>query len=142
MTTATINVSYDHSQYVEQVYDKHSARLKYYFLRQIGDVSEAEDCAQETLCRFFVFIGRRQWEKEVEYIPVYLMRIAGLLCLERLAEKKSQCADSVDEHERSSLPDKIRDDAIRSIKERLQLKQRLQKREESPGGNVFNGLTI
>lgn len=120
MSIATHRGGAEPGQHVEQVYDGHHARLRHYFLRQIGDRSEAEACVQETFGRFFLFIKRRQWEQEAPYIPVYLMRIAGLLCLEKLTEKGPLRAESLDEPARDAASGWTRDEAIRSIRKRLQ----------------------
>ena len=96
MKIAAINANEDHVQYIGQVYQEHGARLRHYFLVQLGDTSEVDDCVQETICRFFFFMEDRQWEAETKYISVYLMRIAGLLCSRKLAEKRKQRADSFD----------------------------------------------
>jgi DNA-directed RNA polymerase specialized sigma24 family protein len=130
MKTGTINASNDHSTYIKHVYENHYPKLQHYFLRQIGNTSEAHDCVQETICRFFIFMEGRQWEKEAEYMLVYLMRIASTLCLEKLAEKKSQCADNLD-NENNSLFNNIKGEAIQSIKERLQLEQLFQRSKEA-----------
>lgn len=75
------------SQRVGQVYGKYYPRLKRYFLRQLGDPSEADDCVRETVYRFFDFMRRRRWEEEAEYVPVYLMRTACIVCSENLSRK-------------------------------------------------------
>src|SRR5437016_5225667 len=90
MRIATINASEDHSQYVGQVYQEHYARLRHYFLIQLGNASEADDCVHETLRRLFFFMEERDWEAEAEYIFVYLMRIAGGICSKKLGEKGPQ----------------------------------------------------
>jgi DNA-directed RNA polymerase specialized sigma24 family protein len=122
-TIATSDSSANYDQYIEQVYETHYARLRHYFLRQFGSTSEADVCVEETICRFFVFMKNRRWEEEVEYLPVYLMRIASTLCLAKLEEKKSQCADRLEGNEKKSPFDKIRAEAIQACKERIQFKQ-------------------
>ena len=113
----------DHSQYVEQVYEKHHARLLRYFRVQFGHPSEAEEYVQETICRFFLFMRGRCWENEVEYIPGYLIRLAGIFCMEKLAEKNSQAVDSLDDSNHLDGFNKIKDMAIHSIKEHLRIPQ-------------------
>lgn len=108
MMLANFNVSEDHSQYVGQVYQKYYARLRHYFLTQLGDVREAEGCVNETFRRFFFFMEEREWEAEAEYIFVYLMRIAGLLCSRKLGEMRSQRAARLYGNGRNSLFDKVR----------------------------------
>lgn len=90
MTIADIDASDDQCQYVGQVYEEQYARLRRYFLRQLGDGPEADECARETVRRLFFFMEDRDWEAESEYIPVYIMRIAGLLCSRRLRERGSR----------------------------------------------------
>jgi DNA-directed RNA polymerase specialized sigma24 family protein len=109
MTIASINASEDQNQYVAQVYEEQYARLRRYFLVQLGDSSEADDCVHETMRRLFFFMEERNWEAEAEYIPVYLMRIAGLVCSRKLSEKRSQSAFH-----------KVKLMAIQAIKERME----------------------
>lgn len=123
MRIETINASEDHNHYVGQVYEEHYGRLLHYFLVQIGDTSEADNCVHETIRRLFFFMENRDWEAEAEYINVYLMRIAGLLCTRKLAEKRSQGALSLADNGNKSSFNKIRDEVLQTIKERLQFKQ-------------------
>jgi hypothetical protein len=90
---------------------------------QLGDTSEADDCVHETIRRFFFFMEDRNWEAEAEYMNVYLMRIAGLLCSRKLAEKRSRFAGSLVNDGNKSSFNKVRVEAIQTIKERLQFKQ-------------------
>src|SRR3712207_6704930 len=108
------------SRHIEQVYDKHAARLQYYFLRQIGDILEADACVQETICRLFDFMEGRRWEEEEEYIRVYLMRIACAVCIQKLAEKASGRTGTHESRQNRVSPfDRLREDALQAIKERL-----------------------
>lgn len=118
MMLANFNVSEDHSQYVGQVYQEHYARLRHYFLSQLGDVCEAESCVHETFRRFFFFMEEREWEAEAEYFFVYLMRIAGLLCSRKLGEMRSQHAADLNGNGRNSLFNKVRAEAAGVMKER------------------------
>lgn len=118
---ATINVSEEHSQHVGQVYQEHYARLRHYFLTQLGAASEAEDCVRETIRHFFFFMEDRLWE--AEYISVYLMRIAGLICSRKLAEKRLRSANGLKENENRGRFNKIRTQAVRTIKERIEFRQ-------------------
>jgi DNA-directed RNA polymerase specialized sigma24 family protein len=127
MTIGTINTSEDHSRYIGQVYQEQYARLQRYFLIQLGDSSEADDCVQETIRRLFFFMEDRNWEAEAEYIPVYLMRIAGLLCSRKLAEKRSQRAASLSNNENNSLFVKIKIEMIKALKERVEFKQSIRR---------------
>jgi DNA-directed RNA polymerase specialized sigma24 family protein len=121
MTIAAINTSDNFSQYVEQVYEKYYSRLQYYFLRQLGNLSEAEACVQDTIYRCFVFMQALRPEEQVDCMNVYLMRIASGLCLQKLVEKRWQRVDKFDEdNDQNSMFNKIRDESIKSMKERLQ----------------------
>lgn len=119
MTIDTINASENHSQHVAQVYQEQYARLRHYFLVQLGDGSEVEDCIQETLRRFFFFMEDRDWETEAEYLSVYIMRIAGLLCSRRLREQRTNCTPHCG-NKSNYLLNKIRAEAHRTIKERIE----------------------
>lgn len=109
------SVSEDHIQYIGQIYQKYYARLRHYFLIQLGDVSEADKCVHETIRLFFFFMEERQWreEEEAEYISVYLMRIAGPLCSRKLIEKRSRRIVSF------GLLNKIRTEVTKIIKRRI-----------------------
>lgn len=134
MITAAVSTSNDHSEYIEQVYEDHRAGLRHYFLRQAGNVSEADDYVQETIRRFFVFMADRDWEAEGEYILVYLMRIAGVLCLEKLSKKRSQCTYNRDGSENKRLFNEIRDEASQTSKERIEFKQFFLSSKEGNSG--------
>jgi DNA-directed RNA polymerase specialized sigma24 family protein len=123
MTIATINASEDQSQYIGDVYQEHGARLRHYFLVQLGDAAEAEDCVQETICRLFFFMEDRNWEAEAEYISVYLMRIAGLLCSRKLSEKSSRRTSSLNKGGKKSLFNKVRTELTETIKHPRELIQ-------------------
>lgn len=120
MRIATINTSEDQSQYVGQVYQQHYARLRHYFLTQLGDASEAEDCVHETIRRLFFFMEERDWEADKKYIPVYLIRIAGLLCSKRLGEKRARRSAVPSYNARRGLFNKIRTAAVEAMKERVE----------------------
>jgi hypothetical protein len=123
MTITTIDADEDHSQYVGQVYQEHYPRLRHYFLVQLGDPSEADDLVQETMRHFFFFMEDRHWEGEAEYVPAHLMKIAGLLCSRKLAEKRSRRAADLGDIESNGLLNKIRAEAVRTIKERMEFKR-------------------
>lgn len=123
MVEAAIYPDDDHIRFVEHVYEKQHARLLRYFWVQLGDISEAEDCIQETIYRFFLLMVGRCWSNEMEYISVRLMKLAAILCMEKLAETKLQDVDSLDDSEHPDGFNKIRDAAICSIKERLRVTQ-------------------
>ena len=117
MTIATINASEEQSQYAGQIYQEHYARLRQYFLTQLDNASEADDCVQKTMRHLFFFMEDRDWEAEAEYISVYLMRIAGLLCSRKLREKRSQRAAHPVDNTGISLLNKIRTRAVAVVKE-------------------------
>lgn len=119
MRLANFNVSEDHSQYVGQVYQEHCARLRHYFLTQLGDVREAESCVNETFRHFFFFMEDRDWETEAEFIRVYLMRIAGRICSRRLGELGPRRTANLNSM-RETLFNKVRTEAIATMKERLE----------------------
>jgi DNA-directed RNA polymerase specialized sigma24 family protein len=123
MTIEIVNASEDRSHYVGLVYEEHYGRLRHYFLLQIGDAAEAEACVHETIRRFFFFMEDRNWEAEVKYISIYLMRIAGLLCSRKLAEKRAQHTRGLNDNGNKSSFNKIRDEVFQTIKEHLQFKQ-------------------
>ncbi len=123
MTIATIHADEDQSQYIGTVYQQYSDRLRRYFLIQLGDPSEADNCVQETMRRFFFFLEDRDWEAEAEYISVYLMRIAGLICSRKLAEKRRQCADNSDDTENNSIFMSLQTLAFQAVKERIEFLQ-------------------
>lgn len=112
MTIATISSSEEDSQYVGLVYEEHYTKLRHYFLMLLGNASEAEACLQETFRHFFFFMEDRCWATDVEYMPVYIMRIAGSICSRKLAAR-----------ERQSKLDKFRNSVIQAIKELKKLKQ-------------------
>jgi hypothetical protein len=119
MMISTGSVSEEHSQYIGQIYQEHYPRLRHYFLMQLGDASEADECIHETIRLFFFFMEERQWEEEkAEYISVYLMRIAGLLCSRKLIEKRSQRIVSFDD-QNNSLSNKIRTEVTEIIKKHI-----------------------
>lgn len=105
----------EHSQHIGRVYQENYARLHSYFKAQLGDTLEAEGCVQETVRRLFVFMEDRSWEEDAEYVPVYLMRIAGaLLCANRVA------AGTVGGERAVSLSGKIKNELIQPFTARLE----------------------
>jgi hypothetical protein len=85
MSVATINASEEQSHYVGHVYQEHYARLRNYFLLQLGDTAEVETCVQETFPHFFFFMAERCWEAEAERIHDHFMKMAGLIKARKLA---------------------------------------------------------
>jgi hypothetical protein len=70
--------------------------------------------------RFFFFMKDRDWEAEAEYIPVYVMRIAGQLCSKRLGEKRSRRAAGLCGKSRGMF-NQVRVEGTRTIRERIEL---------------------
>jgi DNA-directed RNA polymerase specialized sigma24 family protein len=139
MTIATINASEEHSQYIGQVYQKHYARLRHYFLTQLNSASEADDCVQETFRRFFFFMEDRCWEADAKYIHIYLMRIAGLLCSRKLSETRAPHATKADNSRRNSLFNKVRAEAAGVMKERGEfIRSILRPRQENNRQSLFS----
>ncbi len=118
MTAADINAGEDQSRYVGEMYQQHGARLRRYFLTQLGDAAEADACVGETLSRLFFFMEERDWEAEAEYVPVYLMRIAGLLCSRKLGERRAGRPAAPAQPGRRGLFNKIRAEAAEAMRER------------------------
>ncbi|HWS87272.1 MAG TPA: hypothetical protein VN282_09925 [Pyrinomonadaceae bacterium] len=119
MTITTVHASEDQSRHVGRVYQENYARLRRYCLAQLGDESEAEQCIHETMRRFFFFMEERDWEAEEEFIPVYLIRIAGLLCVRKLGEKRARRPAGTERDARGGLFDKVRAEAVETMKERI-----------------------
>lgn len=122
MTITNINTSEDQSQYIGQVYQEYYAKLRHYFLTQLGDEAIADDCVQETMRRFFFFMEDRNWEAEAEYVSVYLMRIAGFIYSRKLAEKTRKHAQRLDDETNRLFPN-LRDLAVQVMKERVEFMQ-------------------
>ena len=120
MTIVNFDASEDQSHHVAKVYQEQYAGLRHYFLIQLGDGPEVERCIQETMRRFFFFMEDRDWEAEAEYVHVYLMRIAGLLCSRMLGEKRSGRAVGRLEGGKG-LFNKVRAEVIRAVRERVEL---------------------
>jgi hypothetical protein len=115
MKIGNIDAGEEHSKYVWQVYQEKYQKLHSYFLAQLDDSSEADDCVLETIRCLFFFMEDRDWETESEYISVYLMRIAGFLCSRKLSEKRLLRANSL--FSNRITPNKIRVATIWVIKE-------------------------
>lgn len=118
MRIAIIDVGEEHSQYVGQVYQEHYGKLHHYFLALLGDASEADACVQETIRRFFFFMEDRCWESDMEYMPVYLMRIAGMICSKKLAGKQAR-RKRLGDNKVLGLFDKIRIEIAQFINEHI-----------------------
>jgi hypothetical protein len=119
MRTATVYAGEEHGRYVGQVYQEYYAGLRYYFLSQFGDASEADACVRETVSRFFSMMEGRRWE--AKRVPEHLLNIAGLLCAEKLAAKTESRTNRLGLDKAAGLLHKIRDGVIQPVKERLEL---------------------
>lgn len=120
MRMAIFNASEEHSQYVGQIYQRHYTGLRHYFLMQLGDASEADACVEETISRFFFFMEDRCWEADMEYIPVYIMRIAGFLCSKKLAARRALRKNRLGWRKVVGRLNKIMREVVRPIKERAE----------------------
>lgn len=120
MKIGNINADEDHVKYVGQIYQKHYVRLRSYFLAQLDNSSEADDCVLETIRSLFFFMEDRDWEADAEYIHVYLMRIAGFLCSRKLSEKRAQRVNNLNALENKSAFNKVRIIAGKIIKEGIE----------------------
>lgn len=120
-TTTTSDFGDEHVGRVGQVWERHHARLRRYFLAQLGGAAEADRCVQETIYRFFVFARRRAWEEASGRAAVYVMRIAAVLCSEKLAERRrlagARKCDDVEGADR-----RVEAEAVRAVRERLGFK--------------------
>jgi hypothetical protein len=120
MRVAAINGVEEHSRHIGQVYQENYARLRHYFQAQLGNAAEADVCVHETIRCFFFFMEDRCWEADAEYVPVYLMRIAGgLLCSKKLAAETSRWSWLRD-GKTGNLFRKIRNEVFRPTKEHLE----------------------
>jgi DNA-directed RNA polymerase specialized sigma24 family protein len=119
MRMATIDAGEEHSRYVGRIYQEYYAGLRYYFLSQLGDASEADACVQKAFSLLFFFMKDRCWETDAEYVHVYLMRIAGQLCSKKLATKRARRKNRLGLDRAESLLHKIIDGVIQPARERL-----------------------
>lgn len=120
MTINAGSVSEDHSQYVGQIYREHYGRLHHYFMSQLGDAAVADECVDETVRHFFFFMEERQWEEEEQYIFVYLMRIAGLLCSRKLAARRPPRPADLAARTRRGMLEKVRTEAVATVKKQIE----------------------
>jgi len=122
MRITSINAGEEHSRYFGQVYQEHYARLRNYFLTQLSDASEADDCVEETIRRFFFFMEDRCWEADAEHIPVYLMRIAGGILCSIKSAKRARRKRSLGVREAGGLFAKVKSEVIQPLRERLEFR--------------------
>lgn len=128
MKIGYIDACEEQSKYVWPIYEEQYQKLYSYFLAQLSNSSEADDCALETIRRLFFFMEDRDWEAESEYISVYLMRIAGFLCSKKLGEKRLLSTNSL--LGSGIMPDKVRAATSRIIKEGAKLTKALMRLPE------------
>lgn len=114
------NVGDDYMRRVAQVCETHYARLRHYFMTQLGGAPEADRCARETVYRFFVSAGGR-WEEVAEHVPACLMRTAAVLCREQLEERR-RLARARKADDESALR-RMAEEATRAVQERLRFGQ-------------------
>lgn len=120
MRVAVINGVEEHSRHIGQVYQEHYARLRHYFQAQLRGAAEADACVHETIRRFFIFMEDRCWEEDEEYVPIYLMRIAGgLLCSKKSAAAALRRRSGLCGGKAGHLFCKIRNEVFRPAKELL-----------------------
>jgi hypothetical protein len=119
MKTATIDVGSEHSRHFDQIYQEYYAGLRYNFLAQLGDASEADACTRETISRFFVFMKGQCWETEAGHIPAHLLDIAGLLCSEKLAAGDARRKNRLGLDKADGMLHKIIDGMIQPVRERM-----------------------
>lgn len=136
MRVVNIKAGEEHSQYVGQIYQEHYARLRNYFLTQLGDASEADACLQETFNLFFFFMEDRCWEAEAEYLPAHLMKIAGLLCSKKLAAKGTRRKHRFGDGVRDSLLGKLGSGVVQAVRECVALGQLLPSATVDGGGRT------
>ncbi|HEX8285502.1 MAG TPA: hypothetical protein VF588_19260 [Pyrinomonadaceae bacterium] len=116
MRVTTINGVEEHTRHIGEVYQKYYPRLRNYFTAQLGDTPDADACVQETVRRFFFFMEDRCWEADAEFVPVYLMRIAGgLLCSKMSAGAKAGRGKSY------GLFDKIKGQLLQPLRARPEM---------------------
>ncbi|HEV7891703.1 MAG TPA: hypothetical protein VGP08_13765 [Pyrinomonadaceae bacterium] len=87
MTTAPIDSLGDRGPRACRMREEQRARLRHYFLRQLGSAREADDCVRETVRRLRDFMEGRRWEDETGRVLARVMRTAAALCAERLEDK-------------------------------------------------------
>lgn len=122
MKMATVNAGEEHSRYVGQVYQKHYATLRRYFLTQLGDAAEAEAGVNETLRLFFLFMEDKSWESHARHARVYLLRIAGgLVCSEKFAAKRARRKNGLGAKEARGMFERLKGGAAQSFKEGVRL---------------------
>ncbi|HEX8146543.1 MAG TPA: hypothetical protein VF591_04990 [Pyrinomonadaceae bacterium] len=126
---ATSNVGDDYGARVGQVCDEHYARLRHYFLTQLGSAPEADYCVRETIYRFFVFARGRRWEELAEHVPGCVMRTAALLCSEKLEERR-RLADARRDDDSENALRGMAEEAARAVQERLRFRQHPPRRPE------------
>lgn len=69
--------------HVGQIYDGHYSALRRYFMKHLGDASEADACVRDTFRRFFDSMKGGRFEDVRPYARARLMRAAFAVCTER-----------------------------------------------------------
>ncbi len=74
--------------------ERHLRRIHAFAARTLGDVSEAEDVAQETCERMWAHASR--WQSGKGQLSTWLHRVALNLCLDRLRKRREEPADNIE----------------------------------------------
>jgi RNA polymerase sigma factor (sigma-70 family) len=85
--------------------------------RMLGNATEAEDIAQESMLR--LWDGAARWQAKGPGVAAWLRRVATNLCLDRLRRQKFQSDEAVPERaDDAPLADALIDEARRTAKTR------------------------
>lgn len=82
--------------------DRHGAVAHRIALRMLGDRSDAEDVAQETLLRLWRLAGQAA---TIASLPAWLQRVATNICLDRLRQRQRQAQAIADDSSHDDLAD-------------------------------------
>jgi hypothetical protein len=96
-----------HSRYYGQVHEKYSAPLRDDFLAQLGDDSEAEECVDEVLDYYFLYMNDRRWNPDEKLMDFRMRMIAGGVCTRRLAGRTARSADVAPRREEERMLGKV-----------------------------------
>lgn len=122
MKTATIDACEEQRRREEQIRNDYYAGLLYEFWALLGDASEAEARAHETIDLFFVFMKNQDWEAEAKNIPAYMLEQTRLVSEGALAAGRapSEIEPSPCEVDKADgMLHKIVDAMIQPVRERL-----------------------
>lgn len=82
--------------------DRHGAVAHRIALRMLGDRSDAEDVAQETLLRLWRLAGQAA---TIASLPAWLQRVATNICLDRLRQRQRRAQAIADDSGHDDLAD-------------------------------------